>query len=187
MRAKCSRPWTGFWSYTNVSWPPLNDEPADSSRASASAAEYLERWAPVYKNHFGIMADRDLWSTAAAPPNRRLRSGSAGSSQTSSAAKDALAVERRLRENAEQEAADTRALLNCREAEVTGLSRELASLRSSATWRWTQGFLKSQAVKVLFGGLIRSVARRQLSADNPSAPAPGASPAVFTDGGSRRR
>jgi hypothetical protein len=80
-----------------------------------------------------------------------------------------------------------RAVLSCRDADVARLSRELASVRSSATWRWTQGILQSPPVQLMFGGLIRSVARRRLSADTPSPPGPGASPAVLTDGGSRRR
>jgi hypothetical protein len=161
-------------------------QPASSLRGCASAAEYLERWAPVYKNQFGTTVDRDLWIDRCRAAEQALAARERQLVETSSAARDALVGERRLREDAERQAANMRSLLHCREADVAGLSRELASLRSSATWRWTQGLLQSQPVKRLFGGLIRSVARRQLS-DSPAPPRPRPSPAVFTDGGSRRR
>ena len=148
-------------------------EPADSSRASASAAGYLERWAPVYKNHFGIMADRDLWVDRCRAAEQALAERERRLAAASSAAECALAEQRRLREDAERE--------------VCRLSCELASMRSSATWRWTQGILQSPPVQLLFGGLIRSVARHRLTADIPAPPGPVASPVVFTGGGSRRR
>jgi hypothetical protein len=161
-------------------------QPASSLRGCASAAEYLERWAPVYKNQFGTTVDRDLWIDRCRAAEQALAARERQLVETSSAARDALVGERRLREDAERQAANMRSLLHCREADVAGLSRELASLRSSATWRWTQGLLQSQPVKRLFGGLIRSVARRQLS-DPLAPPRPRPSPAVFTDGGSPRR
>jgi hypothetical protein len=38
--------------------------------------------------------------------------------------------------------------------------QELRALRASATWRWSQAFLQSPLVQLLFGGIIRSVAQR---------------------------
>jgi len=143
-------------------------EPADSSRASASASRYLERWAPVYKNHFGIMADRDLWYDRCRAVELAFEERERRIVAASSAAENALAGQTRLREDAEREVGNLRAVLNCRDAEVARLSRELASVRSSATWRWTQALLQSPPVQLLFGGLIRSVAQHRLPAKSPT-------------------
>jgi hypothetical protein len=147
-------------------------EPADSSRVSASAARYLERWAPVYKNHFGIMADRDLWYDRCRAAEQALTEREHSLSSAASAAESALAEQRRLREDAERQAGHMRDLLSCRDADVARLSRELASMRASATWRWTQGILQSSPVQLLLGGLIRSVARHRLPVGSPTAVTP---------------
>jgi hypothetical protein len=144
-------------------------EAADHSRGYASAAEYLERWAPVYKNHFGIMQDRDLWLDRCRAAEQALVERERRLVESSRAAKEALTEERRLREDAERRAGDMRRLLSCHEAEIGRLSRDLADVRSSATWRWTQGILNSSPIQLLFGGLIRSVAH-----------------GLVRDGGSRR-
>ena len=158
--ANCSRPWTGFWSYINVSSLPLNTSPR-TVRERAPVPPGISNVGPRYtKTTSASWRTATSGSTAAAPPNRRLRSGSAGSSR------------RELRcQRAESAAgrADAR-LLSCRDADVSRLSHELASVRSSATWRWTQGLLQSPPVQLLFGGLIRSVARHHLSAESPPAP-----------------
>jgi hypothetical protein len=39
-------------------------------------------------------------------------------------------------------------------------------MRASATWRWSQGLLQSQPVRLLFGGLVRSIAERNPIADH---------------------
>jgi hypothetical protein len=61
-----------------------------------------------------------------------------------------------------------RNLLSQRDAEAAVLAQELRAVRASATWRWSQKFLQSPPVRVLFGGLIRSVAQR----GRASGPAP---------------
>lgn len=46
------------------------------------------------------------------------------------------------------------------EQRLGALQGEISALRSSATWRWTQGVLQNRLVQRLFGPVIRSVAER---------------------------
>lgn len=46
------------------------------------------------------------------------------------------------------------------EQRLGALQDEISALRSSATWRWTQGVLHNRLVQWLFGPVIRSVAER---------------------------
>ena len=77
-----------------------------------------------------------------------------------SAAESALAHQQRLLREAEQQALHTRNLLSERDTELVRLAQELAGVRFSATWRWTQSVLQSSPVQMLFGSLIRSVVDR---------------------------
>jgi hypothetical protein len=217
-------------------------EPADRTRGCDSAARYLERWAPVYKIPFGIMADRDHWMERCRAAEQALAGREQRLTEASSAAEKALAEEGRLREDAERRAGEMSALLSCRDADVARLSRELAdvrssaaenalaeqglredaerqtgqmsallscrdrdvarlswdlaALRSSASWRWTQGLLQNFLVQVLFGGLIRSVARHHCPVPGSSSGSQsattrditlGRAQGGVTDGGSQRR
>lgn len=76
---------------------------------------------------------------------------------------------------ADQETLRNRQLLRQRDAEVARLVQELAAVRSSATWRWTQNVLQSAPVQLLFGGVIRSVAGR---GRHPGTPPVAAAPSL---------
>lgn len=73
----------------------------------------------------------------------------------------AFVEQRRLLGEAERENLETRRLLSQRDAEIALLAHEISAMRSSVSWRWTQRALQSPPVQLLFGALMRSVARRR--------------------------
>jgi len=87
-----------------------------------------------------------------------------------------LQNQRMLRAKAEQPA-HVRNLLSQRNAEAAVLAQELRAVRASVTWRWSQRFLQSSAVQLLFGGLIRSVAEHSRTTGAVQSPAPVDKPA----------
>jgi hypothetical protein len=117
---------------------------ADRCQAGGRGVEYLERWANQYKSSFQAMSERDYWASRC------------------NAAEQALA---QRDEQSRQQTAHVRHLLSQRDAEATVLAQELRAVRASATWRWSQRFLQSPPVGLLFGSVIRSVAERSRPTD----------------------
>jgi hypothetical protein len=159
---------------------------ADQSQAGAYAAEYLERWASRYKNSFKVMSERNHWvnrcdaaKQALAQRNEQLREHQSDVEDRQRWIDRCLTAENALLQN--------QRLLSTEAEQTAILAQELRAVRASATWRWTQGFLQSPPVRLLFDGLIRSVAERSRTmgpaqhsapADKPS-DAPVSEPAGF--------
>ncbi len=175
--------------------------------AAASAAQYLEYWANRYKENLGAMEDRDRWidrclraekklteqadqlqeiTRLSEERSRELRKFEAERRSWTdryAAAESTLAEQRRwIEQAAQQSLRTTNQLLAQRDREIARLVQELAALRGSATWRWTQHVLQSAPVQLFLGGLIRSVAERNQPAeelpDIRSSPAPDAVPVI---------
>jgi hypothetical protein len=163
---------------------------ADRSQAGADAAEYLERWASRYKTASDVTSDRDRWVSGCNTAEQALaRRGEKLNEQQSAvedrqrwidrclAAENALLQNQRMLRAKAEQTAHVRNLLSQRDAEAAVLAQELRTVRASVTWRWSQGFLQSSAVQLLFGGLIRSVAERSRTTVVVQSPAPVDKPA----------
>jgi hypothetical protein len=175
--------------------PPTRS--ADRSQAGAHAAEYLERWASRYKSFFHLKSERDhlaedrqRWMErclaaehALAQRDQQVRERQSIAEDRQRwidrcvAAENAVLHNQRLLHAEAQQAAHVRNLLRQRDTEAIGLAQELRAVRASATWRWSQGFLQSPPVRMLFRGLIRSVAERTRTTGPVPLPGPTDKPA----------
>lgn len=93
------------------------------------------------------------------------------------AAENALLQSQRMLRAEAEHTARVSNLLSQRDAEGAVLAQELRAMRGSVTWRWSQGFLQSPPVGLLFGGLIRSVAERSRTTGSVQLPVPAGKPA----------
>jgi hypothetical protein len=171
--------------YRKVVAAALPARSADGFQSGSHASEYLERWASQYKSFFNVISERDHWVSrcnaaeqALAQRDEQLREQQPAVEDRKRwidrclAAENALLQSQRLLRAETEQTAHLRNLLSERDAEATVLARELRAVRASATWRWSQGFLQSPPVRLLFGGVIRSVAERSRTTGPVQLPAP---------------
>ena len=160
-------------------------------RERQSAVEDRQRWidrclaaeqalAQQLHEQQSVVEDRQRWidrCLAAEQAQAELAAERAGWEARSSAAKEALLRSQRLLWAEAQQTAHAQNLLGERDAEVNFLAQKLRAVHASATWRWSQGILKSPPVRLLFGGLIRSVAERSRTTGFAPVPAMKGKPA----------
>jgi hypothetical protein len=140
-----------------------------------AAVQDLERWIERCKAAEQALAARDVRLNELSRLAGELEGQRAHWAQCCAASESAFVEQRRLLGEAERENLETRRLLSERDAEIALLAHELADVRSSASWRWTQRALQSPPVQLFFGALIRSVARRR----HPDPPQVSAAPSVL--------
>jgi hypothetical protein len=119
------------------------------------------------------MEDRQSWIDRCLAAERAyagLATERAGWESRLAAAEKALSQSQGLLRAETQQTTQVRNLLSQRDAEVNVLTQELRAMCASATWRWSQGFLQSPPVRLLLGGLIRSVAERSCTMGPVPAP-----------------
>jgi hypothetical protein len=145
--------------YADVLDGVANRPPAPPLEWGAAAAAYLEKWADRYKRGAEEELQQSQWADRAAIAEARL---AAAQDEHRLQGQRLTAAERSLEQSANQ--AGRLGEENVRLTNLLqGAETELRSLKSSATWRWSQAALGSRAMKAVLGWWIRSVAERSAS------------------------
>jgi len=130
----------------------LEDRQHWIDRYHAAAEVIAERDREIREQH-ALIQDRQSWIERCAVAERAFCDLQA----------DRTALEARCSATVDEKTRIENVLRQCY-AETNHLRRELTQVRASATWRWSQRILKSQIVRLVFGGFIRSVAARSQAA-----------------------
>jgi len=150
--------------------------PRLSIESDPAVASYLEDSTPLYKQS-ALIHDRDVWYqrylNAEKSLHERESALSDAQEQRAVLTERCTAAERAHQEQtsrlqelsreaqlAEDRLQDAQNRLSEQDTRQAALEHEIASLRNSASWRFTQRAFQFWPVRVLFGRWIRAVARR---------------------------